>query len=65
MDIHEDAFNGGAPYPDAFYDDICFKGSSCSFVSKVSCGYLKLLFSYSSLWWFLSTFPEHEISLIF
>lgn len=26
MDIHEDAFNGGAPYPDAFYDDICFKG---------------------------------------
>lgn len=42
MDIHEDAFNGGAPYPDAFYDDICFKGSSCSFVSKVSCGCLKL-----------------------
>lgn len=26
MDMHEDAFNGGAPYPDAFYEDFCFKG---------------------------------------
>ncbi|XP_048759090.2 phosphatidylinositol-glycan-specific phospholipase D-like isoform X2 [Ostrea edulis] len=26
MEIHQDAFYGGAPYPDSFYDDICFKG---------------------------------------
>nr|XP_022318177.1 phosphatidylinositol-glycan-specific phospholipase D-like [Crassostrea virginica] len=26
MDLHQDALYGGAPYPDSFYDDICFKG---------------------------------------
>ncbi|XP_062593702.1 phosphatidylinositol-glycan-specific phospholipase D-like [Saccostrea cucullata] len=27
LDIHQDAFYAGAPYPDSFYDDICFRGS--------------------------------------
>ncbi|XP_061168145.1 phosphatidylinositol-glycan-specific phospholipase D-like [Saccostrea echinata] len=27
LDIHQDAFYGGAPYPDSFYDDICHKGA--------------------------------------
>lgn len=44
MDIYEDVFNGGVFYFDVFYDDICFKGSSCLFVFKVLCGYFKFLF---------------------
>ena len=27
MDLHQDALYGGAPYPDSFYDNICFKGN--------------------------------------